>query len=233
MGSGVANPETYEAILEARLNRENDRGTHARYEILNFAVGGYGPFQQLMVLQRKAFAFNPDAVYYAAHSNDLRTIVKNIAHVISSGADAPSHHEVMEMAREVGVTERTWAAVATLRLYLHRAEFTSWVYRRIVSDCRARGILPVWILLPMPGESPRDPVAAELTRLAADAGFVVRNLMDVFAHYDARAIQLADWDNHTNAVGHRLIAQRLYEELKGNTGLLHLDRSRPSSSAGR
>jgi hypothetical protein len=231
MGAGVADNETFEAILEDRWNLENDGHAHARYEILNFAVGGYGPFQQLMALHRKALAFDPDAVYYAAYSYDLRQIIVDVVYIISSGADTPYYPEVMEIARMAGVTERTSTVMATWHLFSRRAEFTSWVYRRIVSDCRARGILPVWVLLPQPGESPQDPVAVETAQLATNAGFVVMNLMDVFDHHDARSIQLAEWDHHTNAKGHRLIAERLYQELKGSNGQLGLHRSRQSSPA--
>ena len=57
MGSGVNNDETFEALLEERLNREAAGGKYTRIEILNFAVAGYTPTESLAVLEQRVFGF--------------------------------------------------------------------------------------------------------------------------------------------------------------------------------
>jgi hypothetical protein len=52
-----------------------------------------------------------------------------------------------------------------------------------------------------------------LLRIARDAGFVTLSLHDVYGDIDRDDLKLAPWDSHPNAVGHRMIADRLYEVL--------------------
>ena len=52
MGSGVRREDTFEAVVEARLNREAG-GDPGCYEILNFSVYGYTPLYQIDVLNSK------------------------------------------------------------------------------------------------------------------------------------------------------------------------------------
>ena len=51
MGNGVADGETFEALVEERLNREFATGPARRYEILNFGVDGYALPQQIAMLE--------------------------------------------------------------------------------------------------------------------------------------------------------------------------------------
>jgi hypothetical protein len=58
MGWGVANGEDYPALLEKELG--------PGVEILNFAMAGYGPVQQVSVLET-ALEFDPDMVLLVTH----------------------------------------------------------------------------------------------------------------------------------------------------------------------
>jgi aryl-alcohol dehydrogenase-like predicted oxidoreductase len=95
-----------------------------------------------------------------------------------------------------------------------RGEILSVVYRRIVDECRRRGIVPVWIFLPQVREGTWQEETPEAVRAARDAGFVTIDLGDVYKGQDVAAIRLAEWDQHPNARAHRLIAERLYAELQ-------------------
>ena len=54
---------------------------------------------------------------------------------------------------------------------------------------------------------------AELARRAREAGFVVLDLSEVYEDQEEASLILGGGDNHPNAAGHRLIADRLYEAL--------------------
>ena len=70
VGIGVKDDETYENLLEERLNRQPP-GSHGRsYEVLNLSVGGFGVFRKLVRLEREGFQFDPDAVIFSVHGDD-------------------------------------------------------------------------------------------------------------------------------------------------------------------
>ena len=56
--------ETYENLVEERLNGEPPGLNGRSYEILNLSVGGYGVFRKLVRLEREGFQFDPDAVIF-------------------------------------------------------------------------------------------------------------------------------------------------------------------------
>lgn len=64
MGSGVEMEDTFHAVLENQLNRENKGMT---YEFINMGVGGHSPWQSLAVVKRKALAYQPDLIFFAPY----------------------------------------------------------------------------------------------------------------------------------------------------------------------
>ena len=81
-------------------------------------------------------------------------------------------------------------------------------------------MLPVWVYVPMPGVAEPADLKGELTRTAAEAGFVVA---DADGWADGRApleVKLRENNHHANALGHRLIAERLEALLRRRPELL-------------
>jgi hypothetical protein len=90
-------------------------------------------------------------------------------------------------------------------------EILSWIYESIVSECTREGIRPMFGRLPMvPDSAANDDESHEL-KLAQAAGFTVLDLDDVYHGHDRSSLWIAEWDAHPNALGHRLIADRLFE----------------------
>ncbi|MAB71125.1 MAG: hypothetical protein CMJ54_01300 [Planctomycetaceae bacterium] len=67
MGYGVNLEETSLSILESMLESE----LHCEVEILNFAVSGFGPAEQLVVLEAETMQYEPDLVIQYFTSTDL------------------------------------------------------------------------------------------------------------------------------------------------------------------
>jgi hypothetical protein len=63
MGLGVNDGEDFGWLLEEHLNGENTGSPYAGYEILNFAVPGYSPIQNLMTLEQKIESFETKALF--------------------------------------------------------------------------------------------------------------------------------------------------------------------------
>jgi hypothetical protein len=62
-GFGVEQDEAFSEILERR---------HPDWEIINAGVSGYGTDQQLLWLERRGIAFQPDVVLLAFHEGDIK-----------------------------------------------------------------------------------------------------------------------------------------------------------------
>jgi len=211
MGTGVTDDESFENVVEDRLNREISPRTGLRYEILNFSVGGYGPVSNLAVLEERAFEFEPDAVIYIG-INDFYFVRSEVIGAVE-GTYAIPWAEPTAMARAAGAEKGMDFNVAMTKLKSRQEELLSWVYRRMVDDCRERGVTPFGSIIPIPTEVPPE-AAADARRqveLEREAGFVVIDMLDVYdplPGYDG--IWIATWDRHPNAEGHRMLAERLF-----------------------
>jgi D-alanyl-lipoteichoic acid acyltransferase DltB (MBOAT superfamily) len=211
MGEGVEVRETFAWRLEDELNKT--RGGHGTYELLNFSVGGYEQILRLMHLEREVFQFQPDAVLWVAADVDL-----NFWQLVSKyqrGLPLP-FPELDAIASEAGLDRAMDKAELTRRLEPYRARMVRFVYQRVVEDCRAKGVLPIWLLLPEPTEA--EGLAernAEVRALAEEAGFAILDLSDVYAGQSLPSLWVAEWDHHPNAKGHLLITQALLQAMRG------------------
>jgi D-alanyl-lipoteichoic acid acyltransferase DltB (MBOAT superfamily) len=214
MGSGVADNETFEFLLEERLNRENSSKTpYAKYEVLNFAVDSYTQLHSLWVLEHKVFDFEPDAILYVVQASDAQASLRHYIESIQTGVDIPYDY-LKDLARKAKIDRNTPRDAAEQRLTPFRAQLLSWVYTRMAEDCRQRGVQPVWIYLPMIGENTSQDDIDFQVRTAKEAGFATVTLSNWFENQKTQSLVQADWDKHPNAEGHKLIAQKLYEVLR-------------------
>ena len=213
MGYGVDDGQDFGWLLEERLNHENTGSPYAGYEILNFAVPGYSPIQNLIVLEQKVVSFQPNMLFYVAHQREEEAAVMYLADRISAGVDLP-YPELIEIAREAGADPEATKAENERRLQPVGAELLSQTYRRVVETSRAHGILPVWIFMPTL-EFPRQPEEiARLIRVAQESGFIVLDLSHAYDGQDPESLVVAYWDKHPNTKGHMLIAEDLYRQLR-------------------
>jgi hypothetical protein len=211
MGWGVKDGDTYETLVERRLNEEKAGQPYARYEILNFAVAGYEPLQQLPVLE-KALTFRPDAVFYMAMVRELDRGAEYLSLAVRYRFEVP-YAELRDIIRRAELEPEMDETTAGRRLRPFREEILRWHYHQIVQRCREQGVLPVWMLLAELEKGTWEREVHGLERLAEEAGFTVLDLKNIFRGRDFDALRLAQWDNHPNAVGHRIIADHLYQVL--------------------
>jgi D-alanyl-lipoteichoic acid acyltransferase DltB (MBOAT superfamily) len=219
MGSGVLRENTFEAVVEDRLNRERHTDEPACFEILNFSVYGYTPLYQINVLNEKVASFQPNTMLYVAHPGDSGRIIRFVVQSIRAGKRLP-FDDLSAIVQQAAVDAQMSERVATQRLAPLADQIMSWLYRRLVDDCRRRNIAAAYVFLPMVVDMEYSRDTAQQIGLAREAGFVVLDLTDVYVGSDRNSLWVAEWDAHPNADGHRLIADRLYGLIRQHRGQL-------------
>ena len=224
MGWGAGDGETFEALLENRLNSERLQPPFTKYEILNFGVPGYDPPHQLIMLG-KASEFHPHALFYVATGREASRAARFLANATRAGVDIP-FEGLRDIASAAGIVHGMEETQAIRLIMPHRSEILLWIYGRLVEQCKARGIVPTLIFLPQVREGAWQEETPEILDIAAKAGFNIVNLANIYKGYDLNAIRIGEWDDHPNAWGHQLIATRLYEALHAKPDFLFRDMKR-------
>lgn len=163
MGTGVEDPEGYEALLEDWLNLAGERD----YELLNFAVGGYGPLARLHDLEQRMMGFEPDWVIIVG-IHELHWASRELLDGLVDGAYELPWPGLVELAASWGIEPGMDPVVARSRLYPHREELLAWIYGRVREIAGAGGARVAALFLPQPREEAPE-VAAELERQKAVA----------------------------------------------------------------
>ena len=213
-GSGVTREETFEALVEAQLNASRSEESAEGYEILNFAVGGYSPVQNLVVAERKALAFDPNAIYYAIHSTEKRRMLMQLERMILDERliDNP---ELKALLANTGVRADMEQPELRRRLDPVSEDILAWSLRSIKSLCDSEGIPFIVLYIPTTEERDRlDPLRAPvLTKILEEAEITTLFIDDPYAGHSLEEIQLRSWDTHLSKKGHELVANRLYDTL--------------------
>jgi len=217
-GSGVADNETFEAVLEERLNSAPAAGSQLRYEVLNFSVPGYAPPQQLMLLETKVLSFEPDAVFLIGTTRDDTSSARHLAVAVGMGVQIP-YDFLRSYVEKTHIQRRTRFEESFRRLKRYREDMIKEIYPRFAARCRSQGALPVFVYTPIiqeaAGEEPEDSVD-RFVRLAKASGFAVVDVSNAWQGEDASRLRVREWDWHPNARAHKLLGDRLYEVLKEN-----------------
>ncbi|HSE95625.1 MAG TPA: SGNH/GDSL hydrolase family protein, partial [Methylomirabilota bacterium] len=218
MGWGVGDGETFEALVEDRLNRDRPGSSFARYEVLNLAVPGYELPQQLATLDA-ALAYAPNAVMYAAIGREMHGSVEFLAGAARDGTPIP-YGFLRDVIRRAGIDASTDATTARRRLEPYRAELVAWMYGEMARRCRERSVLPVLAFLPQTYRGVWEQEGEEVLRHAREAGFVTLDLRHLFQDHDPGSLRLAEWDAHPNARAHQIMAAGLYDALAGRSDVI-------------
>ncbi|MEF8699893.1 MAG: hypothetical protein V5B33_11365 [Candidatus Accumulibacter sp. UW20] len=218
MGWGVGDGETFEALLEDRLNREPVSTAFKQVELLNYGIPGYQPPAQLATLDR-ALAMQPNAVVYIAAGREISRSADYLAEVVGKRMPIP-YPALASIVERSGVRPDMDQAAALKLLQPQAAEILQAVYELIAQRCRENGIRPVWVFMPQVREGSWQEETPQTVRLATAAGFSVINLADVYEGEDKATLRLAEWDDHPNMLGHRLVADALYRALAADPAAL-------------
>jgi hypothetical protein len=213
LGGGVPVGQTHESLLEDRLNREGPGAPQRRYEILNFSVGQYGILQYFVLTDRKVFNFSPNAVIVVFHSLEANRLAIYLTRMIRDRVPIPYPYMQAKL-REVGVRPEMEEPELRRRLRPIVPDLIKWMDRRIVEMCRARGVTVIAIPFPIPLQNPNEQKdLANLATIASQAGMRLLVLQDAYRGYPVDSLHLPG-DGHLNVLGHKVVADRLFERLR-------------------
>jgi hypothetical protein len=212
MGESVADGQTFESVLEDRLNTELSPQTGDRYEILNFAVSWQHPTIQLQMLESTVLTIEPSAALFVGHLRDPVNTSAHLARRVARGDTLPYDY-LREIASKAGIAGDMDPDEAAARMRPYEFTVLRRTYERIAEICRERGIIAYYVYLAPPNDPKTERTVDALTSMAANAGLRVINLVNIYNGLDENALQVAPWDRHPNPAAHRLIADRLFLDL--------------------
>ncbi len=218
MGWGVQNEQTYENLVEDTLNSRVPDDRYSRYEILNLAVAGDSILQRVLRLEQVGFEFQPDAAILSITAVDEQFIASSLRKALIQGIEAsPEYREMVQsVVGRARVNGKMPAVMIERRLQPYFDELCRWSFQRFVQQCTQRGVRPIVIYRPAPADFSGQESAArsKMLGMARNAGLQVIDLSSGFDSVtDRGSLILAKWDDHTTALGHRLLADKLYEGL--------------------
>jgi hypothetical protein len=231
-----ANSETVASELERRLLAS---GTHSTVEVLNAAVGGYGPFNYLGTIEHFRH-LAPDVFLVVVYGgNDFRDLMRLQRYFARRGAASIENHDPVAIAEQLGERRRMmYAELSQLCYFLDNpgdvrisVDTLSNISLAIARECEQVGARPVFAFLPGPLTSQPERHARDIERFLEVSGLAPEALevnaqmaadyvaflaANDLAHVDLRAaLRAADeplfWDTdlHLNLDGNRLVAREL------------------------
>jgi hypothetical protein len=247
MGWGVKYKDTYINQFEAWLGDEASRrgaSPPRRFEALNFAVAAYSPLQRLDTLRRKVLAFQPDLVICSATTLDTRLMEIHLCEMLRKHVDL-KYDFLREIVAQAGLrsdevppssaasVNKEWIKRKLRPLYWSLYDAT---IGAMAAECRSLEIPLVMVIIPRVGKADAPTARAEpvalLKALAAHHGVTALDLSATFDHCDPSEIEIAAWDDHPNAAGHRRLCGALAAAVLNDRRLSHIlfDRNPGSGS---
>jgi hypothetical protein len=219
MGWGVRHQETYVNQLQQWLDANVARRgvlPVKRFEVLNFAVAAYSPMQRLETFRRKVLTFHPDLLIYSATTLDTRLMEIHLCEMLRKNVDlkydflqqvtatAAVRDDDLRIDSEGEIMNKKRLKRKLRPLYWHLYDQ---IIGAIAADCRTASLPLIMVIIPRVGKSDvpsaRAEPVARLKAIAFHYGLTVLDLSDTFDEFEPAALQIAAWDDHPNALGHR------------------------------
>ncbi|MEO6809869.1 MAG: SGNH/GDSL hydrolase family protein [Isosphaeraceae bacterium] len=207
IGHGVGDDEVYTRGLERWLEQRTPSDRHV--EVVNLAVSGDSPTQRLLRLQNEACRLDPDWILGDVTALDFSLEENHLHWVVEQGVEPPFDF-VREALRNSVVSIRDTPALFHKKLSPFSKPLLDLAYAGWAAESHRLGVAMTVVILPRADsktESPR--LFRLLNELALDHGLKCIDLSALFDDLKLADYQVAPWDNHPNALGHRLIFKEL------------------------
>ena len=212
-GSGVADDEVFETLVEDQFNKERLFG--AQYELLNFSVPGFHLMDLTARFEQKVLDFDVDGIMIISHAVDFARAGRTIMQLYQWNLP-------IELEFVTAITD-------SLGLYPGDAmELTkgeqSQLGRRIVEACYSHlamrctelGIQPIWVHWPRTRDTDIPGDVVEIMEIVRENGYLIYDLEAAYRDVSVEELRLTVFDQHPNQKGHSLIAEALMRSLQND-----------------
>jgi GDSL-like Lipase/Acylhydrolase family len=226
-GSGVE----FEDAFPQRLERGLTRRRKEAWEVVNLARPAMNTVDELSVLVREGFAYDPDVVLLGYVLNDSEdpgsAETRRAEDWKSAQGPPPSVLDASALCRMIRL--RLWATRENRRrldgfLSMYADDAPGWVesrraLRQIGARCREHGVPFVVAIFPLFGNPldesyPFTDIHRKVAQAAAEAGARVVDLLPAFRglRWDVLVVDGVD-DEHPNEIAHRIAARTILRAL--------------------
>lgn len=215
-GQGAPFGESFEALLERKLNEVHRTPEIDQFELLNFCTTGYRLTQMVDVALEKAPAFRPD-VYVLALTR-LSVGARwgdHLIQLVYEGIDL-KYDFLKQLAVETGLDPRQPPATLRTRLAPKRLQAIGWAVEEVRQRARAEGASLIVLLVPTANRpASLEPAFAGIPGVLEELKVPYINLLDAFRDVPTLdGFRVSEGNVHPNGVGHRRLFEHLYRILR-------------------
>ena len=235
-GRGVSDNETFAQLLEERLNREDVGNDIQKFELWNFSVEGYGALQKLVVVEQQVLRYDPDLIIWVTYGLEGSRLADQLADTLRGGYVIPTEFKTLiaDACKKAHVDRSMPKSRIERLLRRYCGELVDATFQRFAELCRTHGVRGCFVYRPALKEFVHIHAddREKVLELAEMTGLPMLDMVGCFSSvadqdtlmvspeskYQWKSLKRQAPDDHPNAAGHQLMADRLYELLHGPEG---------------
>jgi lysophospholipase L1-like esterase len=215
--------ECFTERLERSLNTAQSEGDGTSvFDVLNFGVSGYSTSDEVTLFEERVVAYAPDLVILGYCFNDPSVVP--MQPLPRYFAEVPLWHRshLFRLAWRTHYRRQVdTRGEGNFYRYLHAPDGPAWAtvvdaFGRL-RDAAADLATPVLVVIfPNPETArwegyPYEAIHAQIAAAAAEQGFHVVDLLEVYRQHDPFTVIFSPTDRHPTSLGHALAARELHE----------------------
>jgi hypothetical protein len=211
MGHGVHDHDVYTSHIQHRLDVWS--GAEIRFEVVNLAIAGDSPTQRLLRLQNDVPRLEPDWILSDVTVLDYSLEELHLKWVVDNGVEVPLDF-VRKALNQAGVSPADSPQAFHDKLASFSETLMDACHGEWAATARRFRVPFSVVLLPRADIKAKNPnIIRQLKGMARKHGLACIDLSQTFEELEIEAYRIAPWEPHPNALGHKLISERLSEAL--------------------
>jgi hypothetical protein len=218
MGWGIGDGQTYEQLAEEDLQKDVKRGDFPSiksFEMLNLSVPGHGIHQKLMMVEERAFEFEPDAILFVTYPEEFSRTADRVGDLIEQGHRMP-FDRMQSVLDEAGLKSGLSDVALRSQIKQCRKKIVGEALLTLAEISRKRDV-PVYVILytcPIPPTHPTNE-RNSIHSLIEASGLPILSLEHAFDQVTDRVqLVVSPFDLHPNRRGHALLATDLAQQIR-------------------
>jgi hypothetical protein len=214
LGSGVSNQEVFEQVTEQMLQ---DSIKDWNYEILNFAIAGYGLIHHYENTKKgsRIYRHRPDLVLLAVHKSDAQFVQRGLINILRKDTwqqDSLMSEIILRLELDKSMSDNEIYA----RLRPHLKSIINTLLATIKNQIKDNGCNSAMLFVPETEMRFKEAKNYDVPALAKENGFEIVSLDGAYNGMESIDLQVTEFDHHPNALAHKLLATKFFEAIVKN-----------------